>query len=393
MSAQVIGRIRWATCDAMPVALALAHGLLLLGCPSVPLIALGIWWSANTLSHQFIHRPFFRTRLLNTIFSCYLSLLLGVPQSLWRARHLAHHRELEGRAGRTDWKLSPLDLVAVVGLWSAMLFFSPEFLFGLYLPGFLIGLGLCYLQGYYEHSRGTVSHYGRLYNFLFFNDGYHVEHHARPSANWRELPKHRTALTNESRWPPVLRWLEIFNLCLLERAVLRSLWLQRFVLQCHERAFRRLQLPKASRIAIVGGGLFPRTAMILSRLMPESTLILIDEDAGNLEIARTFLSRQKSLEGSLGATDRVLSADLRSDTKSLQAALPNHQFINERFLPAEPCDVDLLVVPLAFNGTREEIYRHPPAKAVLVHDWIWRQRGSSAVISFLLLKRLNLVTR
>jgi hypothetical protein len=393
MSAQVIGRIRWATCDAMPVALALAHGFLILRCPSVPLIALGLWWNANTLSHQFIHRPFFRTRLLNTIFSCYLSLLLGVPQSLWRARHLAHHRELEGRPRRPDWKLSPLDLVAVAGLWSGTLSVSPEFLFRLYVPGFLIGLGLCYLQGYYEHSRGTVSHYGRLYNFLFFNDGYHIEHHERPSANWRELPKQRAAQTNESRWPPVLRWLEIINLCSLERAVLRSHWLQRFVVQCHERAFRHLKLPNASRIAIVGGGLFPRTALILSRLMPGSTLILIDQDAGNLEIARTFLSRQQSLEGSLDSKDPALSADLRSDAKFSQAALPNHQFIHDHFVPTEPCDVDLLVVPLAFNGTREEIYRHPPAKAVLVHDWIWRQRGSSVVISFLLLKRLNLVTR
>ena len=33
----------------------------------------------------------FPTPALNTAFSCYLSLLLGFPQSLWRARHLAHH--------------------------------------------------------------------------------------------------------------------------------------------------------------------------------------------------------------------------------------------------------------------------------------------------------------
>ena len=43
-----------------------------------------------------------------------------------------------------------------------------------YLPGWAIGLGLCQLQGYYEHARGTRSHYGRLSNVLFFNDGLHV---------------------------------------------------------------------------------------------------------------------------------------------------------------------------------------------------------------------------
>ncbi len=270
MSARVIGRIRWATCDTLPVALALAHGLLLIVWPLIPLIAVGLWWNANTISHQFIHRPFFRRRIVNTLFSCYLSLLLGVPQSLWRARHLAHHRAIEGRTGRPDTKLLPLDVVAVVGLWTTMLVVSPDFLLDVYLPAFLIGLGLCYLQGHYEHIRGPVSHYSWLYNFFFFNDGYHVEHHARPAANWRELPKHRTNQTTQSRWPPVLRWLEIVNLCVLERAVLWSPWLQCFVLKHHEQAFRRLQLPNASRIGIVGGGLFPRTALILHRLMPES---------------------------------------------------------------------------------------------------------------------------
>ena len=53
-------------------------------------------WNANTIAHNFIHRPFFRARALNTAFSCYLSLLLGFPQSLWRARHLAHHGAQNG---------------------------------------------------------------------------------------------------------------------------------------------------------------------------------------------------------------------------------------------------------------------------------------------------------
>ena len=39
------------------------------------------------------------------------------------------------------------------------------------------------------------------------------------------------------------------------------------------------------------------------------------------------------------------------------------------------------------------IYQKPPAPAVLVHDWIWRARGTSLIVSWLLLKRLNLVVR
>jgi len=274
-----------------------------------------------------------------------------------------------------------------------MISVSPDFLFNTYLPGFLIGLGLCYLQGHYEHARGTVSHYGTLYNLLLFNDGYHVEHHARPAANWRELPKYRADQTNESRWPPVLRWLEIVNLCALERAILRSPRLQKFVLKRHEQAFRQLPLSRADRIGIVGGGLFPRTALILRRLLPESTLILIDQNAENLAIARRFLSRKETPDSGLTGIPLFLFSNPPSRLISAEYNLQGYQFINERFVPNSVCDFDLLVVPLAFNGDRKQIYEQPPAKAVLVHDWIWRRRGSSVIISYLLLKRLNLVTQ
>lgn len=364
MAARVFAHTNTSTWDVLPVALALAHGVLLATRPSILLIAVGLWWNANTISHLFIHQPFFRKQWLNATFSFYLSLLLGIPQSLWRARHLKHHFSVERHRDRRGLKLAAFDLVAVIALWGALLLIAPSFLLAVYLPGFLLGLGLCYLHGYYEHARGTVSHYGWLYNFLLFNDGYHVEHHARPSSNWRELPYHRVPQTNASRWPAVLRWLETVNLCALERIVLRWPVLQRFVLNRHERAFRRLlnEVLPARRIGIVGGGLFPRTGLILRRLLPESRLALIDQSATNLDVARSFLS------------DEV-------------------EFINKRFELEMSCDYDLLVIPLAFDGDRRGIYQLPPAPMILVHDWIWRRRRSSAVVSWLLLKRLNLVMR
>jgi hypothetical protein len=396
MAARVLGQTRRATWDVLPVALALAHGALLLVSPSIPLVAVGLWWNANTISHHFIHRPFFRTRALNAGFSCYLSFLLGFPQSLWRARHLAHHLAIEGRRERHDLKLAPLDFGAVLAMWGALLILAPRFMLTIYLPGFLIGLGLCHLQGHYEHARGTVSHYGRLYNFLLFNDGYHIEHHARPAANWRELPRHRATQANASRWPAVLRWLELVNLCALERMVLRFPALQRFVLERHERAFRSLliELPPAGRVGIVGGGLFPRTALILRRLLPESKLVLIDQSAGNLAVAQSFLSLERTwgrrhpclLRGAVARDQEGRQGCLRSQVRS-------QEFVNERFEPGMPCDFDLLVIPLAYDGDRRAIYQRPPATVMLVHDWIWRRRGSSAVVSWLLLKRLNLVMR
>jgi hypothetical protein len=51
------------------------------------------------------------------------------------------------------------------------------------------------------------------------------------------------------------------------------------------------------------------------------------------------------------------------------------------------------VLLLSFEGDRGALYAHPPARAVLVHDWLWRKRGVSSVVSILLLKRLNLVAR
>src|SRR5262249_7290259 len=133
--------------DRLLVALSFVHGALLLMFPSVALIGLGLWWNSNTISHNFIHRPFFRSRAANQIFSAYLSLLLGIPQTLWRSRHLAHHADVA-------WKLRLssqlfIELFAVAGLWSALLAVMPRFLIFTYLPGYLFGLGLCYLQGHY----------------------------------------------------------------------------------------------------------------------------------------------------------------------------------------------------------------------------------------------------
>src|SRR5918911_4559916 len=87
------GILRYSSWDVLLVGAAVLHGALLLIAPSVMLVALGLWWNANTVSHNFIHLPFFYTRRSNRLFSAFLSLLLGLPQSFWKAKHLAHHRD------------------------------------------------------------------------------------------------------------------------------------------------------------------------------------------------------------------------------------------------------------------------------------------------------------
>jgi hypothetical protein len=143
---------------------------------------------------------------------------------------------------------------------------------------------------------------------------------------------------------------------------LRSPRLQRFVLKRHEDAFRRLlpELTPISEIAIVGGGLFPRTLMVLERLLPKTRFTVIDQSAANIQEAQKWINT-------------------------------NVRFVQQTYTPALVEGMDLVVIPLSFMGDREAIYRRPPAPAIVIHDWLWRRRGISTVVSFLLLKRLNLV--
>jgi hypothetical protein len=362
------GILRHSPWDALLVGLAVLHGALLLLVPSVPLVAFGLWWNANTVSHNFIHLPFFRSRAANGLFSAFLSLLLGLPQNLWKARHLAHHRDQRFR-----WRPLYREWIAegalVFLLWAGMAVFAPRFLLMVYLPGWLIGLGLCDLHGRLEHARGAVSHYGWIYNWLFFNDGYHVEHHARPGRHWTTLSDTREASeSNVSRWPAVLRWLELAGLDGLEVLVCRLPFLQQFVLHVHERAFAKALsiIPRPRRVVIVGGGLFPRTALVLRSLVPEARLTLVDARADRLKRARVWLN---------------------NDVECVNA------FCTAANLPQLTSEADVVVVPLALRGRRTEFYCHPPARHVLIHDWLWRRRGQGVVVSWLLLKRLNLVTR
>jgi Fatty acid desaturase len=354
------GILRYSSWDALLVFLAVGHGALVMSFPYFPVIALGLWWNSNTIAHYFLHRPFFRLRGLNVAFSLFLTVLLGIPQTLWRERHLAHH------AGKA-WTVPPsaplaVEVLLILSLWSFLLFRDWRFFLITYLPAYSCGLLLCWVHGYYEHARGTTSHYGRIYNFLFLNDGYHVEHHAHSAEHWTRLPRWLKPGSSASRWPAILRWLDTPVLELLERLVLHSAILQSFVLRRHEAAFRRLlpSLTRAQQVAVVGGGLFPRTLLVLKRLLPEARFVVIDQSAANIGKAQSLLS------------DQV-------------------RFIHETYAPDLVEGMDLVVFPLSYVGNREAIYHLPPAPVVVIHDWLWRKRGQSAVVSIFLLKRLNLV--
>ncbi len=363
-------------------ALALASQALV---PAILAVALGLWWNANTVAHVHLHRPLFTHRPLNRALSVWLSVLLGFPQVVWRHRHLWHHAGEPKPGPPLRWSgQGRLELLAVALSWTLLAVVSPRTFLFAWLPGYALGMALCQAQGHFEHRhRGQatlpgVSHYNRWYNSLWFNDGFHVEHHRAPSVHWTGLPALRDGTEPHSAWPPVLRWLEALApggagaghlLVLLERLALGSPLLQRWLVRRHRQAFAQVlrALPQPPRhVVVVGGGLFPRTLAVLRPLLPAAQLTVIEADLRHIEHARQWLSRHDP------------------------GALPNIQFHHGRFEPATAPAADLLVLPLAYVGE----VSHAVASAgcpVLQHAWLWQRGGvATAVVSPWLGKRVIL---
>jgi len=351
-------------------------------------VACAVWWSSNTVSHNHLHNPIFVSRRANHAFSIVLSAVIGVPQTIWKEKHFWHHAGEPASGPRIRLgALGLLESASVLVVWIALFAFVPRFALFAYLPGFVLGMIFCSMQGHFEHVgapdlRVGVSHYGRLYNLLWLNDGFHAEHHLRPSAHWTTLPSLRATASatpgyRESAFPPIVRfleWVRAFSnrsaghvLGLLERLPLSSTIVRRLVLEAHVRAFARvlpsLRPERIRTVGIVGGGLFPRTVMVLQRLLPGRRLVVIDASAENLAIADRELVRE--------------------------SARSNVELRHARFDGEVADELDLVVVPLAFVGDRAAIYRSK--KPTLVHDWIWRARGEGTPIAWWLLKRLNVV--
>ena len=200
------------------------------------------------IAHNFLHLPFFTRRWMNVGFSLVNTLLLGVPQTAYKYHHLNHHRynsDLIGPDGTTRdlssiYRFSVLppgaesflrytflgpirgDVVALyreaaqhgeawlakteVALWvlivAVILWRDPWFTVAVYLPIWYLGQAASYGENYLEHVGATpgnrktdsVSCYSRWYNIIWFNNGYHQEHHWRPQVHWSQVPSLRREL-------------------------------------------------------------------------------------------------------------------------------------------------------------------------------------------------------
>lgn len=200
--------------------------------------------------HFFLHTPFFRSRAANAVFGVVNSLAFGFPQTLYRAEHLNHHRYGSdrrdpvtgstgdhssvyrfGRAGEPEpvWRyaaMMPLrqDLMHLIRATPARLrgqlivesigvlaLLGYAAWVSLWALGFLLllswaGSALTHVENWLQHahaqpgSRTTdaVSSYGKLYNLLWLNNGYHQEHHYRPGVHWTEVKAVRAELPPDS---------------------------------------------------------------------------------------------------------------------------------------------------------------------------------------------------
>ena len=215
---------------------------------AVILLSMGVLCLLNCMNffcaaHHFLHLPFFASPWLNRLWGVIGSLSLGLPLSLYRAHHLNHHRfgsdHIDEETGATrDWSsiyrygrtpkqpealwryalLGPLrdrpwpaiaevrrrgesgELVAESAALALVViilgFINWRGLLIIYLPIWYLGQALARVEVYSEHFGATpgdrrtdaVSCYGRLYNLLWFNNGYHQEHHFRPGVHWTSLP-------------------------------------------------------------------------------------------------------------------------------------------------------------------------------------------------------------
>ena len=243
---------RW---DAIPAAAGLFHltwfFALFFLYPRAPLwlmlilgfiYALMINANINGVGHNFIHNPFFRSKLLNRLFGVTQSIACCFSQTYYDVVHMQHHkgnsdrkdakgetvdwlsiyrhghddeaenpwsyvflsffrdnpaaikRELRKR-GEAEVRWGNIELASVVITLAVLAWFNWRYVVFYFLPFFYLGHCFSYLNGYFRHYGADpdkpiawgVSSYGKIYNWLFFYNGYHAEHHFRPKVHWTQM--------------------------------------------------------------------------------------------------------------------------------------------------------------------------------------------------------------
>ena len=221
--------------------------------------ALMINANINGVAHNFIHNPFFRANWMNRLFGVIESVACCFSQTYYDAVHMQHHkgnadrpdengetidwisiyrhghdgeaenpwsyvflsffrdnpaaikRELAKR-GNADVHWGTVELATFICVLLAMALIVPTRPVGFinwrymlfFLPFFYLGHCFSYLNGYFRHYGANpdkpiawgVSSYGKIYNWLFFYNGYHAEHHFRPKVHWTKMEGFRQSIAD-----------------------------------------------------------------------------------------------------------------------------------------------------------------------------------------------------
>jgi fatty acid desaturase len=106
------------------------------------------------------------------------------------------------RRGTIVWFEAAAMLAFTAGLTIASPFYVLQFV----LPVWFLGQAAALAENYLEHHHAipghrltdSVSCYNTLYNLIWFNNGYHQEHHYRPTVHWTEVPPLRGEMLPET---------------------------------------------------------------------------------------------------------------------------------------------------------------------------------------------------
>ena len=129
--------------------------------------------------------------------------------NVFRANSPREVRGLLSNLGKgSHGKIVYLEILSILLTIGIVLYVNWQWLFVGLIPSFLIGWILTDNHNYYEHYHArtpfsrfanSVSYYGRLYNKIWFNEGYHQEHHVHPQTHWSIRPSIRKKYRDDFR--------------------------------------------------------------------------------------------------------------------------------------------------------------------------------------------------
>lgn len=239
----------------------LLQGLFFIGAISIYkanfIWALVLWFAAalfmnfslHIVVHHYVHFRF-KLKWLDRLFELFYTLIIAMPFNFYRMQHFNHHRynnligdftstweqekegvvaskyfnysflwfingtikqnihqaKSEGDLPRERQSRMKMELVFLAIFYGMLFYLNP--IFALAYIG-LFYLGWCFIAStnFGQHLplvySQTVGHsfYNKFYNWLFFNNGLHYEHHAHPSLDYPDL---KAEYKSEISWPHLL---------------------------------------------------------------------------------------------------------------------------------------------------------------------------------------------